>query len=48
MQNSWTMNVKQNVGLMSRTRITHDKFRSYKVQNGRHLHYFCHYFGNLA
>ena len=26
------MNIKQNV--MSHTRITHDKFRSYKIQNG--------------
>ena len=26
------MNITQNV--MSRTRITHDKFRSYKIQNG--------------
>ena len=33
MQNSWTMNIKQNV--MSRTRITHDKFRTNKVQNDR-------------
>ena len=32
-QNSWTKDIKQNV--MSHTRITHDKFRSYKIQNGR-------------
>ena len=32
MQNSWAMIIKQNV--MSDTRITHDKFRSYKIQNG--------------
>ena len=28
MQNDWTMNIKQNV--MSRTRITHDKFQGKK------------------
>ena len=32
-QNSRTMNIKQNV--MSHTRITHDKFRIKKIQNGR-------------
>ena len=34
MQNDWTMNIKQNVGLMSHTRITHDKFHTKKIQNG--------------
>ena len=32
MQNSSTMNIKQNV--MSHTSITHDKFRTIKIQNG--------------
>ena len=30
-QNSWTMDIKQDV--MSHTRITHDEFRRYKIQN---------------
>ena len=30
---SWNMNIKQNV--MSHTRITHDKFRTNEIQNGR-------------
>ena len=49
MQNSWTMNIKQNV--MSRTRITHYKFFTNKIQNGRQsaiLIIFSHYLGNLA
>ena len=33
MQNNWTMNIKENV--MSHTSLTRDKFRSYKIQNGR-------------
>ena len=49
MQNSWTMSIKQNV--MSHTRITHYKFRTNKIQNGRQsaiLIFFSHYLGNLA
>ena len=30
-QNSWTMDIKQDV--MSHTRITHDEFRRYKIPN---------------
>ena len=37
MQNDWTMNIKQNV--MSHTRITHDKFHTKKIQNGRHTYF---------
>ena len=33
MQNSLTMNIIQNV--VSHTKITHDKFRIYKIQNDR-------------
>ena len=43
------MNIKQN--LMSYTRITHDKFCSYKIQNDRQsaiLIWFSHYLGNFA
>ena len=32
MQNSWTINIKQND--MSHTSINHDKFRTNKIQNG--------------
>ena len=49
MQNSWTMNMKQNV--MSHTRITYDKFRSYIIQNGCQSaiqNFFSYYLGNLA
>ena len=35
MQNDWTMNIKQYV--MSHTRITHDKFHTKKIKNGRQL-----------
>ena len=49
MQNGWTINIKQN--LMSHTRITHDKFRTNKIQNGRQsaiLFIFSHYLVNFA
>ena len=32
MQNSWIMHIEQNV--RTDTRITHDKFRRNKIQNG--------------
>ena len=43
------MDIEQNV--MSHTRITHDKLRRYKIQNGRQsaiLFIFSYYLGNLA
>ena len=33
MQNTWTMNIKQYIRY--HTRITHDKFRTNKIRNGR-------------
>ena len=46
MENSWTMNIKQNV--MSHTRITHDYFRTNKIQNGQPFKKKSHYLGNMA
>ena len=43
------MNIKQNVKY--HTRVTHDKLRTNKVQNGRQsaiLNFFSYYPGNLA
>ena len=47
MQNSWIMIIKQNV--RSHTMITHDKFCTNKIQNGRQsaiFNFFSHYLGN--
>ena len=49
MQSSWTMSIQQNG--RSHTIITHDKFRTNKIQNGRQSAisiFFPHYLGNLA
>ena len=49
-QNSWTMNIKQNVRSHRRI-VMDDKFRTYKIQNGRQsalLIFFPHYHRNLA
>ena len=49
MQNSWTMNIKQNG--RSHTMITNDKFRTNKIQNGHQSALsilFPQYLGNLA
>ena len=34
-QSSWTMNIKPNVMSHKRIGLTHDKFRTNKIQNGR-------------
>ena len=49
MQNSLIMNIKQN--RRSPTMITHDKFLTNKIQNGRQSaisNFFPHHLGNLA